>query len=90
MPEQGLSERSIEDWHAFVQALGGDVSAPVAQAYLNQFLIGVHRRGEELYAHEIKSLLDESDVQPDTARDLLAFVCPALNLLAEYDADLRE
>ena len=81
---QGLSERSLAQWAAFAQSAGPGGLQPADQL-LHQFIIGVHRRGEELTAHALKTLVDELDVQPDLARDLVSFVTPALALLEAYD-----
>ena len=81
---QGLSEHSLAEWAAFAQSAGPGGLQPADQL-LHQFIIGVHRRGEELTAHALKTLVDELDVQPDLARDLVSFVPPALALLEAYD-----
>ncbi len=88
MSEHGLSEFSLREWSALAQSLGGAEPASLAQERLNQFLIGIHSRGEELHAHELKSLLDKSDVHPDVAQELVSFIAPALALLADYDLAL--
>ena len=81
---QGLSEHSLAEWAAFAQSAGPGGLQPADQL-LHRFLIGVHCRGEELTAHALKTLVDELDVQPDLARDLVSFVPPALALLEAYD-----
>ena len=82
---QGLSERSLSEWSAFAQSAGADASNPFDRDLLNRFLIGVHNRGEELSAHELKTLVDELDMAPELARELISFVGPALALLHAYD-----
>ncbi|MDQ3569287.1 MAG: hypothetical protein M3396_01435 [Actinomycetota bacterium] len=82
---QGLSEQSMAQWAAFAQAVGSDVSRPLDRELLNDFLIGVHRRGEELSAHELKTLVDQLEVSPELALELVSFVAPALGLLEDYD-----
>ena len=81
----GLSERSRQDWKEFVESLGSGGSQPVERELLYRFLIGVHRRGEELYAHELKTLLDDAGVEPEVSGELIAFIEPALGLLRAYD-----
>ncbi len=80
-----LSERSLSEWSAFAQSAGADASKPLDRDLLNRFLIVVHNRGEELSAHELKTLVDELDVGPDLARELISFIGPALALLEAYD-----
>ncbi len=81
----GLSERSQEQWGAFARSLSSDVSRPLDRELLDQFLIGVHRRGEELSAHELKTLVEQLEVGPELARELMAFIEPAMGLLEAYD-----
>lgn len=66
-----------------------DVSHPLVRELLNQFLIGVHRRGEELSAHDLKTLVDQLDVEPELATELVSFIEPALGLLDDYDRYCR-
>ncbi len=82
---QGLSEESHRQWGAFARSVGSDVSHPLDRELLDQFLIGVHQRGEELSAHELKTLVDQLEVDPELARELVAFVEPAMGLLQAYD-----
>jgi len=65
--------------------MSGDVSHPLDRELLDQFLIGVHRRREELSAHELKTLVEQLEVSPEMARELMAFVEPAMALLEAYD-----
>ena len=81
----GLSERSRQDCKEFVESLGSGGSQPVERELLYRFLIGVHRRGEELYAHELKTLLDDARVDPEVSGELISFIEPALGLLHAYD-----
>ncbi len=85
---QGLSEQSLAEWETFAQSAGGDVPGPLGPELLYQFLIGVHRRGEELSAHELKTLVDQMEMGPELARELLDFVGPAMELLGAYDRSL--
>lgn len=82
---QGLSEQSQEQWGAFALSVGSGVSRPLDRELLDQFLIGVHQRGEELSAHELKTLVEQLEVDPELARELVAFVEPAMGLLETYD-----
>lgn len=85
-----LSERSRSHWETFVRARGSG-SAPVLERdELYRFLVGVHLRGEEVTAHELKELLDSADLGDDDRLALTAFVSSALELLASYDAILDE
>ncbi|MDP8976861.1 MAG: hypothetical protein M3N28_10950 [Actinomycetota bacterium] len=85
---QGLSEQSHEQWEAFALGVGSDVSHPLDRELLNQFLIGVHQRGEELSAHDLKTLVEELDVGAELALEIVSFVEPALALLEAYDRSL--
>lgn len=67
------------------QSVGADASNPFDRDLLNRFLIVVHNRGEEVSAHELKTLVDELDVGPELARELISFIGPALALLEAYD-----
>ncbi|MDQ3680681.1 MAG: hypothetical protein M3378_09115 [Actinomycetota bacterium] len=82
---QGLSEQSMAEWAAFARVAGSDVSRPLDLELLNHFLIGVHLRGEEISAHELKMLVDRLEVSPELALELVSFVAPALGLLEAYD-----
>ena len=83
---QGLSERSLADWVALAETVAAEGPLPGdGELLLHQFVIGVHARGEELTAHELKTLVDGLDTHPDRARDLMSFVPPALALLEAYD-----
>ena len=84
----GLSDRSIAEWREFAESVDGTADDPLDRELLNQFLIGVHNRGEELAAHQLKTLVDELDLEPELARELIAFVGPALALLEAYDREL--
>ncbi len=84
MPK-GLSEQSQEQWGAFARSVSSDVSHPLDRELLDQFLIGLHQRGEELSAHDLKTLVDQLDVDAELAREVVAFVEPALALLEAYD-----
>jgi hypothetical protein len=77
-----LSEQAQAEWAAFMEATG---EAAIDRDMLNRFLIGLHRRGESLYAHDLKTLLDEASLPPDARDEVMAFVEPALSLLAAYD-----
>jgi hypothetical protein len=85
---QALSEQSLAEWEAFARSAGGDVPGPLGPELLYQFLIGVHRRGEELSAHELKTLVDQLEMGPELARELMDFVGPAMELLEAYDRSL--
>lgn len=82
---QGLSEESHTQWGAFSQSLRSDAPRAFDQELLNQFLIGVHQRSEELLAHDLKTLVEELEVAPELALEIVAFVEPALALLEAYD-----
>lgn len=82
-----VSGRSRRDWQAFVAAAG---EQPLDRELLHRFLIGVHRRGEALYAHDFKTLLEEASLPSDTQEELISFVEPALALLRAYDRVLIE
>jgi hypothetical protein len=82
---QGLSEQSHTQWGAFSQSVRNDASRAFDRELLNQFLIGVHQRSEDLLAHDLKTLVDELKVAPELGRDIMAFVEPALALLEAYD-----
>jgi len=84
---QGLSEQSQAQWAAFARSVGSDGSGPLDRELLDQFLIGVHRRGEELSAHDLGMLVEEleAEVATELARETTAFVEPALALLEAYD-----
>ncbi len=69
---QGLSERSLSEWSAFAASAGADASKPLDRDLLFRFLIVVHNRGEELSAHELKSLVDELDVAPELGQELIS------------------
>ncbi len=83
--DQGLSERSLAAWEAFAQSVGEDGGRPLDRDLLIRFLIGVHQRGEELTAHDLKLLADQLEVEPELARQVVAFIEPALALLQAYD-----
>ncbi len=85
---QALSEQSLAEWEALAQGAGGDVPGPMGPELLYQFLIGVHRRGEELSAHELKTLVDQVEMGPELARELMDFMGPAMELLEAYDRSL--
>ncbi len=82
---QGLSEQSNAQWGAFVQSAGGDASGPLDRELLNEFVIGVHRRGDELSAHELKTLVEELGVEAEMALEIMAFIESGLALLEAYD-----
>ena len=81
---QGLSERSLADWQAFARSAGQDASKPLDRDRLNRFIVGVYQRREQFAAHELKMLIDELEVQPELARELVSFIEPAFGLLAAY------
>lgn len=85
---QGLSEQSHQQWEAFARSVGSDVSHPLDRELLNQFLIGLRLRGEELSAHDLKTLVEELDVGAELALEIVSFVEPALALLEAYDRSL--
>lgn len=85
----GLSEESQEQWRAFAVSVEAGTSEVVEREMLNQFLIGVHERGEELSAHDLKTLVDELDPPPELTRELISFIAPALGLLETYDRSVR-
>lgn len=82
-----LSERARADWQAFVES-GGEAS--LDRDLLHAFLIGIHRRGEKLHAHDLKVLLDEAALPLDVQEGLIAFVEPALALLTAYQRRLAQ
>jgi hypothetical protein len=82
---QGLSEESQALWDAMARGMADGVSHPLDRELLNQFVIGVHRRGEELSAHELKTLAEQLDAEPELVAEVVAFVEPALGLLEAYD-----
>ncbi len=82
---QGLSEQSQRQWEALARSVGSEASLPLDRELLDQFLIGVHQRGEELSAHELKTLVEQLEVDPELARELIGFVEPAMGLLQAYD-----
>lgn len=81
----GLSEKSLEDWRAFVAALGPEGSLPVEHELLHQFVINVHRRREPVYAQELKALVDEAGLPAEAGPDLIATIEQSLGLLQAYD-----
>ena len=85
MDAQALSEQSLREWDAVATSMGTDASRPLDRELLNRFLIGVHRRGEELSAHDLALLVGELDVQPELARELVSFIEAGLALLEDYD-----
>ena len=82
-----LSEQAQADWAAFTEAT---TEASLDRDMLNRFLIGLHRRGENLYAHDLKTLLDEAALPAEAREQVMAFVEPALSLLAAYDQVLAD
>ena len=85
MDGHALSQESLQEWEAVAASLGTDASRPLDRELLNRFLIGVHSRGEELSAHDLALLLDELDVQPERARELVSLIEAGLGLLEDYD-----
>ncbi|MDP9074608.1 MAG: hypothetical protein M3N98_10625 [Actinomycetota bacterium] len=81
-----LSEHARQDWQAYADAIGNAGAEPDR---LNRFLIGVHRRGEEFDAHELKSLLEATSLTTAAQAELISFISPALALLASYEQVLR-
>jgi hypothetical protein len=71
-------------WHRAARQNGAG-NAGAEPDRLNRFLIGIHRRGENLDAHELKLLVDQTSLSTDVGAQLIAFVAPALALLARYD-----
>ncbi|MDP9389742.1 MAG: hypothetical protein M3Q48_17955 [Actinomycetota bacterium] len=85
-----LSERSRSQWDTFVRARASDTAPVLERDELHRFLVGVHLRGEELTAHELKELLDGTDLGDEDRLALTSFVSSALGLLTSYDAILEE
>ena len=81
----GLSQRSRAQWAAFAQSVGSDGYGPPDQELLNRFLIGVHQRGEELLAHDLKELVDDLEVSPELALEVVSLVESGFALLEAYD-----
>ncbi len=82
-----LSEEAQAGWRALVEASAG---ASLDRDLLHAFLIGLHRSGEELYAHDLKVLLDEAGLAAAVQEEVIGFVEPALALLDAYDRKLAE
>lgn len=82
-----LSERSQVQWHQLTAGEDGRVAALDREA-LAPWLVGIHLRGEELSAHDLRGLLDELDLPDDERDGLVAYVEAALGLLATYDVAL--
>ncbi|MGH9155102.1 MAG: hypothetical protein ACRD1K_04475 [Acidimicrobiales bacterium] len=55
---------------------------------LAPFLVGVHRAGEEVVAHDLAVLVDEAGVPAGERDSLLAYIEAALHLLEAYDRSL--
>jgi hypothetical protein len=79
------SPQAEEDWQRFVGDLDREGRHLLRQDRLNSFLIGLHLRGERLFAHDLKDLLDETPLGEDDRLALTAFIEPALSLLVAYD-----
>lgn len=85
-----ISERSRTEWEGFARARASAAAPFLDSDRLFRFLVGLHLRGEELTAHELKELLDGTGLGEGERRDLTAFVEAALGMLAAYDAVLGE
>lgn len=85
-----LSERSRSQWETFVRARRTGTATVLERDELHRFLVGVHVRGEELTAHELKELLDGTDLDDDDRVALTTFVSSGLGLLVSYDAIVEE
>jgi hypothetical protein len=82
---QGLSDRSLSAWYDFAQTFESGADGPLDRDLLNRFIIRVHTSGEELTPHQLKTLVDELDLSSEEAAALIAYIEPALGLLAAYD-----
>jgi len=83
-----LSERSSGELRALAAGTDGP-AALLDRATLAPFLVGVHRRGEEVAANELAALLDEAGVPAGERDGLVAYVEAAFHLLDAYDRSLR-
>lgn len=81
-----LSTKARDDWQALCDAVGNPA---LERDRLNGFVIGIHRRGETLNAHDLKTLMDEAPLPPGERSGLVSFVDPALALLESYDEALQ-
>jgi hypothetical protein len=81
-----LSKQAQQDWQAFIETID---NVAMERDQLNAFLIGIHRRRETLYAHELKVLLSKTPLPPSAQDELVSFIEPALALLTAYDQVLQ-
>lgn len=80
-----LSERSRRQWAAYLAAREAQATPFGDRDELHRFLVGVHRRGEELTAPELRDLLEQSGADPAERDTLAAVVEDGLSLLASYE-----
>jgi hypothetical protein len=79
---QVLSDRTRQGWLAFSAASGED---GISSDQLSSFVVGLHRRGETIDPDELKGLLEATPLPPEAQDWILAFIGPALDVLATYD-----
>lgn len=80
-----LSERARLQWDTYVAARKSHATPFGDRDELHRFLIGVHLRGEQLTARELRDLLDIATDEAAERDALLTFVEDGLALLVSYE-----
>lgn len=80
-----LSERARHQWTAYVRARSAEVAPFGDRDELHRFLIGIHLRGEDVAAPELRPLLDEAGLAGEERQDVMTLIESGLALLAAYD-----
>jgi len=82
-----LSTDAQWQWEAFAASLEPGGPDLLRRDLLNRFVVGVHLRGKECTAHDLKLLLDATSLDQEGRDAVVGFVEPALALLATYDGE---